>query len=84
MLHKLAHDKHKTIISTIHQPSSKAFNYFDRLMLMVDGHVVYQGACAKSRQYFDKIGYQVPKFSNPADFFLKLLSVNYPKTPDDE
>jgi len=50
---------------------------------MVDGHIVYQGACAKSREYFDKIGYAVPKFSNPADFFLKLLSVNFPKTKED-
>lgn len=26
----------------------------------------------------------MPKYSNPADFFLKLLSVNYPKTIEDE
>ena len=31
----------KTVISTIHQPSSNAFMLFDRLMLMCDGHIVY-------------------------------------------
>ena len=40
LLHKLAR-KGKTVISTIHQPSSMAFTYFDRLILMMDGHIVY-------------------------------------------
>ena len=31
----------KTIISTIHQPSSGAFALFDRLILMMDGYAVY-------------------------------------------
>ena len=33
--------KGKTIISTIHSPSSDAFELFDRLILMCDGHIVY-------------------------------------------
>jgi ABC-type multidrug transport system ATPase subunit len=41
LLQKLAHKSGKTIISTIHQPSSQAFAYFDRLLLMADGHIVY-------------------------------------------
>lgn len=41
LLQDLAHDQGKTIISTIHQPSSQAFTYFDRLVLMADGHTVY-------------------------------------------
>jgi len=31
----------KTVISTIHQPSSESFRCFDRLILMADGHIVY-------------------------------------------
>ena len=33
--------------------------------------------------YFSKIGYQIPSFSNPADHFIKTLSVSYPKTSSD-
>lgn len=40
-LQKLAHEEGKTIIATIHQPSSQAFFFFDRLLLMADGHIVY-------------------------------------------
>jgi ABC-type multidrug transport system ATPase subunit len=38
----------KTIISTIHQPSSESFLEFDRLLLMSDGFCVYQGEAKKS------------------------------------
>lgn len=41
VLQDLAHNHGKTIISTIHQPSSAAFFYFDRLLLMADGNIVY-------------------------------------------
>lgn len=42
LLKKLARNG-KTVISTIHQPSSESFHLFDRLILMSDGHIVYQG-----------------------------------------
>ena len=48
LLHNLARTKGKTIISTIHSPSSEAFFYFDRLILMADGSIMYQGDAKKS------------------------------------
>lgn len=41
LLKSLADKRGKTIISTIHAPSSEAFYYFDRLILMADGFTVY-------------------------------------------
>jgi len=41
LLHDLARMKGKTIISTIHSPSSEAFYFFDRLILMADGFTVF-------------------------------------------
>lgn len=84
LLHKLAREKGKTIVSTIHQPSSQSFHYFDRLILMADGHIVYQGDAKNSIDYFKKIDRPVPPKTNPADFFMKLLSINYPKQQADE
>ena len=48
--------KGKTIISTIHQPSSDAFINFDKLILMCDGHIVYQGLPSDVPAYFNDIG----------------------------
>jgi ABC-type multidrug transport system ATPase subunit len=52
LLKKFARDRGKTVIATIHQPSSQAFNLFDRLILMQDGHIVYQGLASESAAYF--------------------------------
>jgi len=65
----------KTIISTIHQPSSEIFRLFNRLMLLVDGRTVYFGDTEAATKYFAKLGYKCPKFINPADFLMKVVQV---------
>ena len=35
----------RTIVATIHQPSSEIFSSFDRMIIMVQGNLVYQGPC---------------------------------------
>lgn len=84
LLNGLARTKGKTILATIHSPSSEAFFYFDKLILMMDGYIVYQGDAKQSVQHFKMIGKPVPRFANPADFFMKVLSCKYPKTEEDE
>lgn len=83
LLNDLARMKGRTIVSTIHQPSSEAFFYFDRIYLMADGFTVFQGDAAESMDWFRALKFQVPKRCNPADFFMKALSIKYPKQKDD-
>ena len=85
ILRNMAHKRKKTIVSTIHQPSSQAFLYCDRLILLADGHVVYQGSARESGHYFNmqakgKLGL----LRNPCDFFMRELSINYPKKKADD
>ena len=51
---------------------------------MCDGNIVYQGEASKSAKYFDGIGIHCPRFANPADFFIKSLTISYPKGKIDE
>lgn len=51
-LQNLAHKDGKCIVATIHQPSSESFFYFDKLLLMADGHIVYQGIANRAPKYF--------------------------------
>lgn len=46
LLHDMARKRGKTICSTIHSPGSESFFYFDRLILMCDGNIVYQGTAS--------------------------------------
>ena len=72
------------IIATIHQPNSEFFSMFDRLLLLVDGNTVYQGRAEDSVDYFNRIGYEVPEFWNPSDYFIKEFTVPYYKSEKNE
>ncbi|CAI2360246.1 unnamed protein product [Moneuplotes crassus] len=73
----------RTIIATIHQPSSSTFALFDRLILLMDGHLIYQGKADQATNYFQGLGFKVPTYANPADFFLKEFYVPFRKTAKD-
>lgn len=82
-LQKLARTRNKTIVSTIHQPSSESFSCCDRLILLADGHIVFQGPGSESANYFQVHGKSMSKNRNPCDYFMRELSVDYPKSQED-
>jgi len=54
------------------EPSSNYEYYFDRLILMVDGYIVYQDGAGESIDYFKGLKIEMPRFANPADSFMKV------------
>lgn len=74
-LQALAARDGRTVVTTIHQPSSEVFALFDELYLISDGSTVYQGKASESLSYFASLGFQCPTFINPADFFMEQLVV---------
>lgn len=73
---KLLANSGKTVIMTIHQPGSEIFDYIDRLILLKDGFLVFQGKAQHSVKFFNEIGLPLPQFCNPFDFFLELMNDN--------
>jgi ABC-type multidrug transport system ATPase subunit/ABC-type multidrug transport system permease subunit len=73
-LRKLATELGKTVLTSIHQPSSAVFHSFDKLVLLVDGHCVYFGAPGKVVDYFAQHGFICANNNNPADFVLDTVS----------
>lgn len=65
----------RTIICTIHQPSSETFEMFQNLLLLADGRVAYFGEIKSALEHFATIGLQCPENYNPADFFVHELAV---------
>lgn len=64
----------RTIITTIHQPSSRMFHMFDKLLLISEGYPIYHGKARESMQYFASLGF-VPEIAmNPAEFLLDLVT----------
>lgn len=67
----------RTVVSTIHQPSSEIFELFHDLFLLHNGDVIYAGPAHKALDYFSRLDYHCPKFTNPADFiFMNVLNNN--------
>jgi ATP-binding cassette, subfamily G (WHITE), eye pigment precursor transporter len=65
----------KTVVSTIHQPNSDIFDMFDKLMLLAKGKVIYFNDASHSVKYFTDIGRPCPELTNPADYFMTIMSI---------
>lgn len=63
----------RTVLVTIHQPSSEVFFMFSRLLLLHKGSSVYFGAIDDAVRYFGDLGFMCPAHYNPADFCLSVL-----------
>lgn len=73
----------KTVVCSIHQPSSSIFEMFDDLLLLSEGCKVYSGPAADATKYFEGLGHPCPQNYNPAEFFSDLISVD-PSNPETE
>ncbi|KAL6202825.1 hypothetical protein ACLB2K_026530 [Fragaria x ananassa] len=64
----------RTIVMTIHQPSSKLFYMFHKLLLLSEGNALYFGKVSAVMDYFSDIGFSPSVPMNPADFLLDLAN----------
>lgn len=64
----------RTVVTTIHQPSSEIFLEFDMIMLMLDGNIIYHNHAKDSTNYFSRLGLPVPSHSNPIDHYMKIMN----------
>ncbi|GME93454.1 unnamed protein product [[Candida] boidinii] len=72
----------KTVIMTIHQPRFDLFNRFGSVLLLAKGgQVGFNGSPNELVEYFNKLGYPVPTFTNAADHVLDIISYNMQNEP---
>ncbi|RWW13249.1 hypothetical protein BHE74_00048327 [Ensete ventricosum] len=74
-LRRLAVEKGRTVVTTIHQPSSRLYRMFDKIVLLSEGNAIYYGRAAAAVDYFASVGFPSPIDGvNPADFLLDLAN----------
>ncbi|CAI4051138.1 hypothetical protein N7582_005125 [Saccharomyces uvarum] len=77
ILENLCKEHGKTVIITIHQPRSELFKRFGNVLLLAkSGRTAFNGSPDEMITYFANLGFDCPSFTNVADFFLDLISVN--------
>ncbi|XP_060676119.1 ABC transporter G family member 1-like isoform X4 [Ziziphus jujuba] len=67
----------RTIIASIHQPSSEVFQLFSSLCLLSSGKTVYFGPAARANEFFTLCGFPCPTLQNPSDHFLKTINKDF-------
>ncbi|XP_014609041.1 PREDICTED: protein scarlet [Polistes canadensis] len=70
----------RTVLCTIHQPSSAIFDCFHRIILVADGRIAFAGTSEQAIRFFASQGYECPEVYNPADFLVATLAL----APGDE
>ncbi|GLT80809.1 hypothetical protein SLA2020_522270 [Shorea laevis] len=64
----------RTVVMTIHQPSSRLFYMFHKVLLLSEGNPLYFGKGSSVMDYFHSIGYSPSVLMNPSDFLLDLAN----------
>ncbi|PVD37704.1 hypothetical protein C0Q70_00304 [Pomacea canaliculata] len=67
--------RQRTILCTIHQPSSEIYALFDQLLLMAEGRVAFMGSAKQALEFFNSLNYVCPPNFNPSDFFVLTLAI---------
>ncbi|KAG6513112.1 hypothetical protein ZIOFF_023420 [Zingiber officinale] len=76
-LKHIAVDGNKTIVSSIHQPSSEVFGLLDDLCLLSGGEAVFFGDAKLATQFFADVGFPCPRRRNPSDHFLRCINSDF-------
>ncbi|KZV33085.1 ABC transporter G family member 25-like [Dorcoceras hygrometricum] len=66
--------KGKTVVTSLHQPSSRVYQMFDDLLVLSEGRCIYFGKRCEAMGYFESVGFSPFFPMNPADFMLDLAN----------
>ncbi|KAE8678344.1 ABC transporter G family member 11 [Hibiscus syriacus] len=77
----------RTVIASVHQPSSEVFELFDQLYLLSDGKTIYFGQASEAYEasafsfitFFAQAGFPCPALRNPSDHFLRCINSDFDK-----
>ncbi|KAL5278836.1 hypothetical protein ACFFRR_003454 [Megaselia abdita] len=67
----------RTIVCTIHQPSSTIFEMFNHIYVVKNGYCVYQGTPKNTVPFMREVGMICPEYHNPADYLLEVVNDEY-------
>ncbi|KAL1532411.1 transcription factor [Salvia divinorum] len=74
MLRQYVHIMEGTACISLLQPAPETYDLFDDIVLLSDGHVVYQGPREYVLEFFESMGFKCPDRKGVADFLQEVTS----------
>ncbi|KAI8536288.1 hypothetical protein RHMOL_Rhmol10G0245800 [Rhododendron molle] len=74
---KLAKQEQRTMVASIHQPSSEVFELFHNLCHLCSGRTVYFGSTSAANEFFSLNGFPCPPLRNPSDHYLRTINKDF-------
>lgn len=68
---------HLIIIASIHQPSTRVYELFDKIMLLSEGRTQFFGGIGEVASYFAGLGHPIPEHMNPAEHLLEITNTDF-------
>lgn len=72
----LTHVLKLTTVSSLLQPPPETYDLFDEVLLLGNGHVLYQGRRKDVLPYFAKLGFHKPFYVETADFLQQITTAS--------
>lgn len=63
-----------TIITTLHQPQTKIYQLLDRVVLISNTQILFNGERSSVLGAFEAFGFTCPDNYNPADYLIDVIS----------
>ena len=71
-LRQVVHVFNFTMVVSLLQPAPETFDLFDDVILLSEGHTIYQGPRKNIIEFFESMGFKCPKRKGVADFLQEV------------
>ncbi|KAB1199713.1 Pleiotropic drug resistance protein 2 [Morella rubra] len=71
---QMVHIMDVTMVISLLQPAPETFELFDDIILLSEGHIVYQGPRENVLEFFEYVGFKCPERKGVADFLQEVTS----------
>ena len=79
-IRNFVHQMDATVLMALLQPAPETFELFDDLVLLSEGHIVYQGPREDVLDFFESLGFRLPPRKGVADFLQEVCYFNIPRS----
>jgi ABC-type multidrug transport system ATPase subunit len=73
LMSDIKNQEEMTVISILHQPSNQILDLFDKVIILCDGMIVFDGPPKEINNRIKTLGFQMPKFSNGIEYLLEAI-----------